>query len=136
MATTGVIPTLFINQPIIKKDNELMAYLVKFSFYNPGWTSNWLEEQLVSMRKLRAQHTEDIREFPNALQEVLNNAVQRYNPQWKATVTSKPVDMLTYTLIISITDQNGTPVISSDSIVVKDGEIMLARELEENVRDE
>lgn len=136
MATTGVIPTLFINQPIIKKDNELMAYLVKFSFYNPGWTSNWLEEQLVSMRKLRAQHTEDIREFPNALQEVLNNAVQRYNPQWKATVTSKPVDMLTYTLIISITDQNGTPVISSDSIVVKDGEIMLASELEENVRDE
>lgn len=136
MATTGVIPTLFINQPVIKKDSELMAYLLKFSFFNPGWTSNWIEEQLISMRKLRAQHTEDIREFPNALQEVLNAAVQRYNPQWKATVTTKPVDMLTYTLIISITDQTGTPVISSDGVVIKDGVLMLASELEENVKDE
>lgn len=133
MATNGVIPTLFINQPIIDKDSELMTYLLKFSFFNPGWTSNWIEEQLVSMRKLRALHTEDIRAFPMALQDVLNSAVQNYNPQWKAAVTTKTIDTLTYTLIISITDQDGVPVISSDSIVIKDGDIMLASELEEKI---
>ena len=130
MAANGVIPTLFINQPVIEKDSEIAAYLLKFTFWNPGWTSSQIENMLCSMRKIRASTNEDISKFPHTLQSILTDAVRRFNPAWKVVVTTELTAVNVYKLIISMQDGQGTPLILSKDIVIKDNEFMLATELE------
>ena len=36
----GVIPTLFVNQLEISSPADTLAYLLRFLFNNPGWTSS------------------------------------------------------------------------------------------------
>lgn len=130
MAANGVIPTLFINQPVIKNDSEIAAYLLKFTFWNPGWTSSQIDNMLCSMRKIRAQTNEDIHKFPSTLQSVLTDAVRRFNPAWKVIVNAEQTDVNVYKLVISMQDGQGTPLLLSKDIAIRDGEFILATELE------
>lgn len=125
------LPTLNINQPIIDDDHLIMLALLKFMFWNPGWTSSQIEDTLLSMRKLRAQCSQDIPDFPQAIQTRLRDAVQRYHPEWKVTVSHEMMSPTTYKLIISITDEINQPVINMDDFVVRDGEILLKSDLQE-----
>lgn len=125
------LPTLNINQPIIDDDHLIMLALLKFMFWNPGWTSSQIEDTLLSMRKLRAQCSQDIPDFPQAIQTRLRDAVQRYHPEWKVTVSHEMMSPTTYKLIIAITDEINQPVINMDDFVVKDGEILLKSDLQE-----
>lgn len=126
----NVLPTLNINQPIISDPSQIAISILKFAFWNPGWTSNIIEETLVSMRKLRAQTAQDIPDFPNALGDKLDAAIKRYFPRYRANVTYEETGPNTYKLIISLLDNRNIPIISADDIVVKDGEIMLKSDLE------
>lgn len=125
------LPTLNINQPIIDDDHLIMLALLKFMFWNPGWTSSQIEDTLLSMRKLRAQCSQDIPDFPQAIQTRLRDAVQRYHPEWKVTVSHEMLSPSTYKLIIAITDEINQPVINMDDFVVRDGEILLKSDLQE-----
>lgn len=125
------LPTLNINQPIIDDDHLIMMALLKFMFWNPGWTSSQIEDTLLSMRKLRAQCSQDIPDFPQAIQTRLRDAVQRYHPEWKVTVSHEMLSPTTYKLIIAITDEINQPVINMDDFVVRDGEILLKSDLQE-----
>ncbi len=125
------LPTLNINQPIIDDDHLIMLALLKFMFWNPGWTSSQIEDTLLSMRKLRAQCSQDIPDFPQAIQTRLRDAVQRYHPEWKVTVSHEMMSPTTYKLIIAITDEINQPVINMDDFVVRDGEILLKSDLQE-----
>lgn len=125
------LPTLNINQPIITEDSQIMASLLKFAIWNPGWTSSQIEDTLVSMRKIRAQYTQDVPDFPQALQGYLDSAVKRYHEDWQANVSYEQVGPNTYTLIIRISDGLNVPVINMDDVVVRDGEILLKSDLEE-----
>jgi hypothetical protein len=125
------LPTLNINQPIIDDDHLIMLALLKFMFWNPGWTSSQIEDTLLSMRKLRAQCSQDIPDFPQAIQTRLRDAVQRYHPEWKVTVSHEMLSPTTYKLIIAITDEINQPVINMDDFVVRDGEILLKSDLQE-----
>ena len=129
------LPTLNINQPIIDDDHLIMLALLKFMFWNPGWTSSQIEDTLLSMRKLRAQCSQDIPDFPQTLQIRLRDAVQRYHPEWKVTVSHEMMSPTTYKLIISITDEINQPVINMDDFVVRDGEILLKSDLQEIYTD-
>lgn len=125
------LPTLNINQPIIDDDHLIMLALLKFMFWNPGWTSSQIEDTLLSMRKLRAQCSQDIPDFPQVIQTRLRDAVQRYHPEWKVTVSHEMLSPTTYKLIIAITDEINQPVINMDDFVVRDGEILLKSDLQE-----
>lgn len=125
------LPTLNINQPIIDDDHLIMLALLKFMFWNPGWTSSQIEDTLLSMRKLRAQCSQDIPDFPQVIQTRLRDAVQRYHPEWKVTVSHEMLSPSTYKLIIAITDEINQPVINMDDFVVRDGEILLKSDLQE-----
>ena len=125
------LPTLNINQPIIDDDHLIMLALLKFMFWNPGWTSSQIDATLLSMRKLRAQCSQDIPDFPQAIQTRLRDAVQRYHPEWKVTVSHEMLSPTTYKLIIAITDEINQPVINMDDFVVRDGEILLKSDLQE-----
>ena len=129
------LPTLNINQPIIDDDHLIMLALLKFMFWNPGWTSSQIEDTLLSMRKLRAQCSQDIPDFPQTLQIRLRDAVQRYHPEWKVTVSHEMLSPTTYKLIIAITDEINQPVINMDDFVVRDGEILLKSDLQEIYTD-
>lgn len=129
------LPTLNINQPIIDDDHLIMLALLKFMFWNPGWTSSQIEDTLLSMRKLRAQCSQDIPDFPQAIQTRLRDAVQRYHPEWKVTVSHEMLSPTTYKLIIAITDEINQPVINMDDFVVRDGEILLKSDLQEIYTD-
>lgn len=129
------LPTLNINQPIIDDDHLIMLALLKFMFWNPGWTSSQIEDTLLSMRKLRAQCSQDIPDFPQTLQIRLRDAVQRYHPEWKVTVSHEMLSPTIYKLIIAITDEINQPVINMDDFVVRDGEILLKSDLQEIYTD-
>ena len=130
-----VLPTLNINQPIVEDLSQIMVSLLKFAFWNPGWTSSYLEHTLVSMRKLRAETGQDIENFPHRLQVYLGEAVRRYDPSLQVTVTPTRIGVTTYSLSIAITNGQNIPVINLEDIIVRDGEIMLRSDLEpiENV---
>ena len=131
----NALPTLNINQPVIEDPHQIMIALLKFLFWNPGWTSSQIEDQLLSMRKFRAQTGQDVGDMKSAIQTCLNNAVKRYRDDWKVSVNHEDLSPTTYRLKIAITDSVGVPVINMNDIVVKDGEIMLKSDLEE-INDE
>lgn len=130
------LPTLNINQPIITNMSQIMASLLKFAIWNPGWTSSQIEDSLVSMRKLRAEHMDDVNEFARMLQIKLDMAVKRYRSDWKASVSCYQTGVDTVNLTIKIADSMNVPVISMDDVIVRDGEILLKSDLKEIREDE
>lgn len=125
----GVIPTLFINQMQIESPQDVIAYLLKFMMTNPGWTSSQIESSLLSIKKFVSKNTENIDVLPGAIQSVLDAAVKRYFPDYNASVTAAKMSVNTYNLEISVTDQFGAVVLSSNDFVIEDGEFKLISEV-------
>ena len=114
----SVIPTLSINNPVIESGADKMIYLLKFLMYNPGWTSSWYDSKLLSMRRSMAQYTEDIDKLVPALQNFLNDVIQKYYPSYSCSIkTTFDDDAHTkYSMDIFIRDGAGNIVISLDKI--------------------
>lgn len=134
MPTEGVVPTLFLNNQVINTDSDIAAYILKFLFWNPGSTSNQLEEYLVSMRKLAATYAENINTFPAQLERKLNDVLHNYNTQWNSevTVTDRNDEALTYGLNIRITNGLGELLINTKSLCIKNGLLTIKNEMDED----
>lgn len=133
MAVNGVVPTFFLNEQIINTESDICAYLLKFLFWNPGSTSNQIEHTLLSMRKLAATHAEDINTFPIQLGQMLTDTLQRYHAGWRCEVEviDRNDEMKTYGLKIRMLDQNGVNLLSTDSLMIKDGYLTIRNEYED-----
>ena len=125
MALVPVIPVLSINTDQLTRPEDQLAYLLRHAFYNPGWTSSQIEGSLVSMRRLLAQYENDRNEFVNALKQRLEAAVKRLYATFSVNVDSYTVSPVKYGITITVVDNRGVPVISSDAIKVVNNEIIL-----------
>ena len=121
-----VIPVLGLNIDQLTRKDDQLAYLLRHAFNNPGWTSEQIEGQLVSIRRLLAEHENDPDEFVSALRQKLETAVKHLHASHGVNVTYEKLgDHQHYKVTITIVDGNGTPVLSSDAISVKDNQIVL-----------
>lgn len=132
----GVIPTLFVNQLEISSPADTLAYLLRFLFNNPGWTSSQIEPSLLSLRKFISTNTENIDTLPSTIQNVLDAAVKRYYPTYNVTVSNKKISTATYNLEIVITDQLGVPIFSANDFVIENGEFKLISEIRKSAMGE
>lgn len=133
----GVIPSFSLNVSMITNPSDQVAYIIRHAFHNPGWTSSFIDDQLVSMRKLRAQYTEDKEYFINALQAALQRAIEQYQPTFIVSISgvnSKTVPNA-YKLIIVVNNSLGECVLNMDSVRVVDGVLLLKSDLRENEDD-
>ena len=114
----SVIPTLNINDPVLESGADKMIYLLKFLMYNPGWTSSWYENRLLSMRRSMAQYTENADQLVPALENFLTEVIRKYYPSYSCSIkTTFEDDAHTkYSMDIAIRDGAGNIVISLDKI--------------------
>lgn len=130
----GVIPSLSLNESQVTNPSDQVAYIIRHAFHNPGWTSNFIEDQLVSMRKLRAMYTEDKTRFVSVLQSKLQHAIEQYQPTFVVTIKTEDSKKVpnAYKLIFTITNSLGECVLNMDSIRVVDGVLKLASDLQDD----
>lgn len=133
MASKGVVPTFFLNEQVINTDSDICAYILKFLFWNPGSTSNQIEQSLLSMRKMSATYAEDINVFPMQLGHAITNALQSYNRNWNChvEVAHRDDENKTYGLLLKITDGSGNNLLTTDSLMIKDGYLTVRNEYED-----
>ena len=125
MPLQPVIPVLSINTDQLTKKEDQIAYIIRHAFYNPGWTSSQIEGSLISMRRLLAHYEYDRNEFVNGLKQKLELAVKHLYANMNVSVDSVLLSPNTYKVVISITNDQGVPVLSSSNIKVVDNEIIL-----------
>ena len=109
-----VCPSLTLGvKDLIDQPSEICWYLVKFSLENPGFTSSFIEADLVSFRSLEANHKNDREGLAEAYQDKLSAAIRNYYPNQNYSVDVNPYDIddLTYGLTITITDGEGVLVL-------------------------
>ena len=114
----SVIPLLDINQPLAENNSDKMVALLKFLMFNPGWISSWYDDHLLSMRKSVAQYTEDSDQLVPAIQSRLNEAIGHYYPGYSCNIEVERDELnpTEYSMIISIINEYGVPVIQLDRI--------------------
>ena len=125
MPLQPVIPVLSINTDQLTKKEDQIAYIIRHAFYNPGWTSSQIEGSLISMRRVLAHYEYDRNEFVNGLKQKLELAVKHLYATMNVSVDSVVLSPNTYKVVISITNDQGVPVLSSSNIKVIDNEIIL-----------
>ena len=125
MAFTPVIPVLSLNTDQLTKKEDQLAYIIRHAFYNPGWTSSQIEGSLVSMRRIIAEFEHDKTEFVNALKQRLEHAVKHLYADHSVDVEAYDINPVKYGVTITVLDNQGQPVISSNAIKVENNEIIL-----------
>ena len=83
---TAVVPQLDINAPVAENNSDKMVSLLKFLMFNPGWISSWYDDHLLSMRKSMAQFTEDSSKLVPNLQQMINEAIHHYYPDYHCDI--------------------------------------------------
>lgn len=122
MATkTSVIPTLSLNQPLIKDRASKLAYLIKFALHNPGWTSSIIESQLVSMRFIEAKAGDDPNAVAVMLQQHLSAAMRLHDDNINVNVTVGANDTGDLRYLIRVTDMTTQQLIITSSMVKATG---------------
>lgn len=116
--TKAVVPQLDLSQPVAENNSDKMVSLLKFLMFNPGWISSWYDDALLSMRKSTAQFTEQSDQLVPNIQRHLNDAIKHYYPDYSCNIQIErdelnPAD---YSMIISIVNEFGMPVIQLDRI--------------------
>ena len=114
----GVIPILDINGQVIENKSDKMIYLLKWLVFNPGWTSSWYDDKLMSMRRSTAEYAHDPERLVPALQRYISTAIKSFYSDYDCVINriDDPNDPTVYSLEIKITDSTGIPVISLDRI--------------------
>ena len=121
------IPTLH-NGPVqfAETPQDIVAYLIRHSLKNPGFTSSIIEDQLVSFRKLEAKfvNRDDLIEaYMTKLQEVIDKnlpgAGVNVSIDWESKEGTND-----YTLIITVT-ANDMVILSYNKILVTKNDIII-----------
>jgi len=114
----AVVPQLDINHPLAENKSDKMISLLKFLMFNPGWISSWYDDSLLSMRKSMAKYTEDSSKLVPGIQQLLNEAIHHYYPEYTCDIKVIPDenDPTCYTMDLRIIDSIGNPVIQMERI--------------------
>jgi len=127
----SVIPVLSIGQDQLTRPVDQIAYLLRHAFYNPGWTSSYIESYLISMQKLFAECHHNLSEMSGRLREKLAYSLnEMYDGAYHVDIETYAIDDFTQGARIIITDNNNNLVLSSDDIRVKDGHCYIRQTME------
>ena len=104
----GVVPILDINGQPIENRSDKLLYLLKWMVFNPGWTSSWYDDMLMSMRKHMAEYAHDPNLLIPKLSAYLNSAIQHYYSDYSCVINriDYPEDPNAYGLEIKVTDHS------------------------------
>ena len=128
----SVIPVLSIGQDQLVRDRDQIAYILRHAFYNPGWTSSYIETRLISLQKLFAECHDNLDEMANRLIDKLRFTLnEMYNGKYSVDMEIYRIDDFTKGVKIAITDSNQNLVLSSDDIRIKDGKCYIRSTLGE-----
>ena len=128
----SVIPVLSVGQDQLTRPADQIAYILRHAFYNPGWTSSYLEPYLISLQKLFAENSNNLEEMSNKFIEKLQYILKEmYGSNFQVNAELYSVDILTKGVKISITDANNNLVLNSDDIRIKDGKCYIRQTLGE-----
>lgn len=123
---TAVIPTLHNGTGIIKKKENILAYLLRHVASCPGSTSVHYEDELVSLRKHMAQYGHDPEVLASTFAADVQQVIQRHYDDATVSVecaASAVVDN-TYTLDVKVLAVSTTgkmePAISHGKIYITD----------------
>lgn len=115
----AVVPQLDLNQPVAENNSDKIVALLKFLMFNPGWISSWYDDHLLSMRKSMAKYTEDSDKLVPNINRLLNEAIGHYYQGYKCNVAVErdEANPANYSMIISVTNEYGIPVVQLDRII-------------------
>lgn len=129
---TGVLLTLHAGtSSIITADDtsksDIAAYLIRHSLNNPGDTSSYLEDEIISFRKLEARYGYDKNQLAVQFALKLNEAINRYYPKDGIIVSidTFTISDLKYGLTINIVNSNSESIISNGIIEISDDSVKL-----------
>lgn len=130
-----VIPSLTLNNPLIRDKATKIAYLIRHAMNAPGWTSSMIEEQLISARKCDAIYGPDPQKIANALEQQLSEAISYHydNIGVKIKVEAISEGSTKYKMIITVTDNStGTVMFNNRMVKSENGEfVIVAQEVPE-----
>ena len=114
------IPTLHSGPvSVISNPADIVAYLIRHSLKNPGFTSSFIENDLISFRKLEAEYTDKLNLIA-IYQQQLQSVILRNLPTeaLNVNVDWEDVDGFNYKLSIDVSDQTGTTILVSGKVVI------------------
>ena len=122
-----VIPTLYVNKPIIETTPEKVAYLIKQLLYNPGNISSCFEPYLLSSRKAVSFNKREPSIMASAIAAQLNGVLTHHGLSAEVTYTQPEDSPFQCHLIITVKDGGGNLVTQMDDFAISaDGQMILA----------
>lgn len=123
-----VIPTLHSGTSELLEDKQdIIAYIVRFALTNPGRTSSYVENDLVSFRKLEAKYGTDRSALAAAFSSRLNTVINNYYPDQGLSIeiSASEVSTTKYKLTISISDSDGQLILDRGIVSVNDDSLIV-----------
>lgn len=129
----AVIPVLSISQDQLIRPSDQIAYILRHAFYNPGWTSSYIEAYLISMQKLFAECHHNLEEMATRFTEKLRFTLKEmYGSKYHVNMEIYTVDDFTKGVKIIISDNNQNLVLKSDDIRFSNGKCYIRTTLGES----
>jgi hypothetical protein len=123
-----VVPTLSkITDPMLKSRENVIMYLIRFLFVNPGGTTSINEGEMISFRKLVAMYgSRDPDQLANKISEMMTAAAAHYFPNDGINVVCQMVKedgyredgtyLGNYAIEIAARDRDGVAICPNASI--------------------
>jgi len=122
----SVIPVLSTGQDQLTRPVDQIAYILRHAFYNPGWTSSYLEPYLISLQKLYAESHEDLNQMIDRLREKLAFTLnEMFNNAYHVNMEVYEIDPFTRGVKIGISDNNQNLVLSTDDLRISNGKFYI-----------
>lgn len=123
------IPVLHLGTvPVLRKRQDICSYLVRHFFLSPGFTSDYVEDELVAFRTIEAEVGKDSNALADAVRNRLGNVLRRYFPEGTTSLDVQVYDIkenpTKYGIKIEIADVDTLdPVMLTSNITVKEDTI-------------
>lgn len=122
----GVIPVLSRHLDQLTDPVDQIAYIIRHAVYNPGWTSNYIEPYLISMRKLFAENSHHLINMAKQLESKLSfTLTEMFGQTYRVTTKVYDINEVTKGVRVLITDSTGNLVLNTDDIRVVDDKIYI-----------
>lgn len=122
------IPTLHSGPVgIVDTPADIVAYLIRHSLKNPGFTSSLIEGDLLSFRKLEAEYPNRddlVQYYSDKLEVIINKNLPGGNYTVEITTEDKP-NSNDYSMSIAVLDGDGLHIIKQGKIVVQKDDIII-----------
>jgi len=140
------IPTLHSGtREVVSTLEDKIAYILRHTLTNPGYTSDMIEDELISFRKLEALHDGNVEELKDDYKKRLEIAIlnvtgvrveviletKELDPQTKQNLLDQPnagsdINGDKYSLEISVVDiETGIPIVTYGKIIVNSNDIII-----------